>query len=178
MDDGGIFQNGGNGSGAVVLSELTVGHVYTVQVFNYAPDGDAGLTTFSGSTPVTLSNLPGAGGAGTYGEVATGTFTANSTAEQFTWQGAGSAYTVVGSVLVLDSTGYIASSPPTLTSSFSGSQLHLSWPSGYTGWKLQMQFNQVNGTNWVNVAGSTAINATNFPVSTTNQSVFFRLVGP
>jgi hypothetical protein len=178
MDDGGIFQNGGNGSGAVVLSGLTVGHVYTVQVFNYAPDGDAGLTTFSGSTPVTLSNLPGAGGAGTYGEVATGTFTANSTAEQFTWQGAGSSYTVVGSVLVLDSTGYIASSPPTLTSSFSGSQLHLSWPSGYTGWKLQMQFNQVNGTNWVNVAGSTAINATNFPVSTTNQSVFFRLVSP
>ena len=71
-----------------------------MQVFNYAPDNDAGLTTLSGTTPVTLSNLPGAGGANTYGEFATGTFVATSTNETFNWNGAGSSYTVVGAISV------------------------------------------------------------------------------
>jgi hypothetical protein len=100
MDAGGIFHNGGDGSGTVTISGLKPGSGYLVQVFNYAPDGDAGLTTFSGSTPVTLSNLPGAGGANTYGEFATGTFVATGTNESFNWNGAGSGYTVVGSISV------------------------------------------------------------------------------
>lgn len=181
MDDGGFFQFGGAGTGTVLISGLTPGHVYTVQVFNFAPDGDAGLTTLSGVTPVTLDNLPGAGGPGTYGEVATGSFTATGTREQFNWQGAGSSYTVLGTVLVLDSTGYVATSSPNLTLSFSGSQLHLSWPPDHTGWILQAQTNQLAtglGTNWVNVAGSAAINTTNLPATTTNGCVFFRLVNP
>jgi len=32
--------------------------LYSVQVFNYANDGRPGLTTLSGTTNVTLSNLP------------------------------------------------------------------------------------------------------------------------
>src|ERR1700677_2973524 len=83
MDAGGIYQDGGSGAGTVTISGLSVGFEYQVQVFNYAVDSDAGLTTFSGVTPVTLSNLPGAGGANTYGEVATGTFLAMNTNETF-----------------------------------------------------------------------------------------------
>ena len=52
MDEGGVFQYGGGGSGTVTISGLTVGDTYQVQVFNYAPGtGDAGLTTMSGSPP-------------------------------------------------------------------------------------------------------------------------------
>ncbi|MGA2870708.1 MAG: hypothetical protein ABSF34_16295, partial [Verrucomicrobiota bacterium] len=76
MDAGGIYQSSGSGTGTVTLSGLKPGYGYLVEVFNFAPDGDAGLTTLSGSTPVTLSNLPGSGGANTYGEFATGTFVA------------------------------------------------------------------------------------------------------
>ena len=76
--------------------------LYSVQIFNYANDGDPGLTTLSGTTNVTLSNLPGAGGANTYGEFATGTFTASSTNESFYWNGAGSGFTVLGAISVRD----------------------------------------------------------------------------
>ena len=105
MDDGGIYQSGGSGSGTVTISGLTPGAGYEAQIFNYAPDGDAGLTTFSGTTPVTLSNLPGSGGANTYGEFATGSFTASGASETFSWNGGGSGYTVMGPILVRQTSG-------------------------------------------------------------------------
>jgi lysophospholipase L1-like esterase len=114
MDDGGIFQNGGSGSGTVTISGLTVGHNYEVQVFNYAADGDAGLTTLSGTTPVTLSNLPGSGGSGTYGEYATGAFTATGTTETFNWNGGGSGYTVLGAISVRDLTNTVSTNTQTV----------------------------------------------------------------
>jgi hypothetical protein len=104
MNAGGTYENSGAGSGIVTLGGLTVGHNYSVQVFNYANDNDQGLTTLSGITPVTLSNLPGYGGSGTDGEFATGTFTASSTNESFYWNGDGSGYTVLGPISVLDIT--------------------------------------------------------------------------
>ena len=107
MDDGGIFQFGGAGMGRILISGLTNGHVYQVQIFNFAPDGDPGLTTFSGITSATLDNLPGAGGANTYGEYATGSFTATGSIEMILWNGAGSSYTVVGSVSLRDVTGVV-----------------------------------------------------------------------
>jgi len=82
------------------LTNLQPGFSYAVQIFNFAPDGDQGLTTFSGFPSVTLNNLPGAAGADTYGEFATGTFVATNTGKSFTWVGAGSSYTVVGAVSV------------------------------------------------------------------------------
>ncbi|HXC35937.1 MAG TPA: hypothetical protein VNV43_08675, partial [Candidatus Acidoferrales bacterium] len=100
MDAGGIYQNGGSGTGTVTISGLNAGSEFLVQVFNYAPDGDQGLTTFSGATPVTLSNLPGAGGTNTYGEFVTGTFVATNVSETFNWNGDGSGYTVVGAISV------------------------------------------------------------------------------
>ena len=104
MNAGGTYQVGGSGSGLVTVSGLTTGRVYSVQVFNYANDGDPGLTTLSGSTPVTLDNLVNAAGPNTFGEYATGTFTASNTSESFFWNGAGSAYTVLGAISVQDIT--------------------------------------------------------------------------
>ena len=101
MDDGGVFQFGGNGSGTVTISGLTVGASYQVQVFNYAPGiGDLGLTTLSGSPPVTLAVRVFDGGTNTYSQFATGTFTAEAGTESFEWKGAGSSSTVLGSISV------------------------------------------------------------------------------
>jgi len=102
MNAGGTFQNGGAGAGTVTIGGLTIGNTYAVQVFNYAGDGDTGLTTFSGATPVTLSTE--VGGIVTQGQFATGTFIATGLTETFDWNGAGSAYTVLGAISVRDIT--------------------------------------------------------------------------
>jgi autotransporter-associated beta strand protein len=59
--------------------------------------------------------------------------------------------------------------------------LVLSWPSDHTGWRLQAQTNSLNvgiGVNWVEVAGASLTNQISIPLSTANDSVFFRLVYP
>lgn len=96
MNSGGTYETGGNGAGTVTISGLTSGHTYSIQVFNYANDGDPGLTQLSGSPSVTLNNSPGNG---TY---TTGTFTASGTTESFNWTGEGSSYTVLGPISVRD----------------------------------------------------------------------------
>lgn len=181
MDDGGFFQFGGGGMGRILISGLTNGHVYQVQILNFAPDGDPGLTTFSGVTSATLNNLPGAGGANTYGEYATGSFTAAGSNEMILWNGAGSGYTVVGPISVQDVTGIVETNSVPLTGTLANGSLQLSWPPDHTGWRLQMQTVPLSaglGNNWVNVTGSTTLNATNLPIARTNGCVFFRLVYP
>jgi hypothetical protein len=99
MESGGTYQDGGAGTGTITISGLTLGDVYAVQIFNYAADGDQGLTTFSslGGNTVTISNLGS-------GQFATGTFTATGTTQSFDWAGAGSGFTVVGSINVANIT--------------------------------------------------------------------------
>lgn len=181
MDDGGFFQFGGAGMGRILISGLTNGDVYQVQIFNFAPDGDPGLTTFSGVTSATPNNLPSAGGPNTYGEYATGSFTATGPSEMILWNGAGSGYTVVGPISVRDITGIVETNAVPLSSTTANKSLQLSWPPDHTGWRLQMQANPLNvglSNNWVNVAGSTNANSINLPITTTNASVFYRLIYP
>jgi hypothetical protein len=181
MDEGGIFQFGGAGAGRILISGLTSGDVYQVQIFNFAPDGDPGLTTFSGVTTATLNNLPGAGGPNTYGEYATGSFTATGPNEMILWNGDGSSYTVVCSISVSDVTGVVATNAINVQSTVTNGMMHLSWPPDHIGWTLQQQNTGLTtglGTNWVNVSGSTGVNAVSAPVTTTNGCVFFRLVYP
>ena len=181
MDDGGFFQFGGAGMGRILISGLTNGHVYQVQIFNFAPDGDQGLTTFSGITSATLNNLPGAGGANTYGEVATGSFTAAGPEEMILWNGAGSGYTVVGPISVQDVTGVVETNAISLIDTTSNGHIQITWPPDHTGWQLQMQATPLNvglGNHWVNVSGSTAVSTMNVPIAGTNGCVFFRLVAP
>lgn len=71
--------------------------------------------------------------------------------------------------------------PTNLTSSVSGNNLSLSWPSDHTGWRLQSQTNSINfglRTNWVDVAGSTTTNQVTIPLNPANGSVFYRMVYP
>lgn len=180
MDSGGTFEFGGSGAGTVIISNLTVGHYYSVQVFNYAADGDNGFTTFSGLSSVTIGNLPGLDGTNTYGEFATGTFQAASTNESFNWTGAGSGYTVLGAISVVDVTGVVPTTPTYLSFGTSNG-LTLSWPSNYTGWRLEAQTNAPGvgiGTNWVTVVNSTSTNQVTVAPNPANGSVFFRLVYP
>lgn len=181
MDDGGVFQFGGAGAGRILISGLTTGDVYLVQIFNFAPDGDPGLTTFSGVTPATLNNLPGAGGTNTYGEYATGSFTATGTNEMILWNGAGSSYTVVNTISVRDVTGVVETNVVNIQTTATNGTMQLSWPPDHTGWTLQEQINAPTkglGTNWADVAGSTSVSSESIPVSRTNGSVFFRLKSP
>ena len=162
MDDGGIFQNGGAGSGMVTLSGLLSGHSYEVQLFNFAPDGDPGLTTLSGTTPVTLNNLPGADGVNTYGEFVTGTFTANTSEEIFNWNGDGSSYTVIGSISVRDVTAAVDIYPTNITYLGDAVTLAVNSHPGQRDYQWQTD-NGSGGANWSNLSGA---NGTNYVLDT------------
>ena len=74
--------------------------------------------------------------------------------------------------------GGIATNPTNIIATVSGSSLVLSWPADHTGWILQAQTNSLTtglGTNWVDVPGSTLINAVTNSIVTTNPTVFYRL---
>ena len=58
-----------------------------------------------------------------------------------------------------------------------GNQLEISWPADHLGWRLQIQTNSLNATNWVDVPNSTLTNDIFVPLDTTN-SEFLRLVFP
>jgi hypothetical protein len=179
MNAGGTFEIGGAGAGTVTISGLTPGQIYSVQIFNYAGDGDTGLTTFSGVTPVTLSTE--VGGIVTQGEFASGSFKANGTKEVFNWSGDGSAYTVLGSISVQNVTGIVATNTVSLITSSVNGQMQLNWPPDHTGWRLQTQATSLKaglGKNWVAVSGATSINTITIPAASTNGCVFYRLVYP
>jgi hypothetical protein len=98
-----------------------------------------------------------------------------------TWVGQTGAETLTnasGSLTVLAGT---ASYPTNLTSIFSAGTVALSWPTTHAGWILQAQTNSNAvglSTNWVDVSGSSAVTATNLPVSSASPAVFYRLRHP
>jgi len=68
-----------------------------------------------------------------------------------------------------------------LTFNVSGGSLNLAWPATHLGWILQSQTNTLAtgiSTNWADVAGSSAVTVTNFPVNPAVPAVFFRLRHP
>jgi autotransporter-associated beta strand protein len=82
-----------------------------------------------------------------------------------------------GTIAVVAATA-VNTNSPFLATSFSAGSLTLSWPADHTGWTLQMQTNSLGkglGTNWVDVPGSAATNSVTVPVTTTNETVFYRL---
>jgi autotransporter-associated beta strand protein len=73
----------------------------------------------------------------------------------------------------------IASNPTNITTSVTGTNVNLSWPSDHLGWILQEQTNALNsGSNWVDLAGTATITTTNIPVNPALPRVFFRLRHP
>ena len=84
-------------------------------------------------------------------------------------------------LVLLSGLGPVNPNPTNVTVSVSGNQLTLTWPADHTGWQLQVQTNSLAtglGTNWVNVAGSTAVNSEVFTMNPATGSVFYRLVLP
>jgi len=75
----------------------------------------------------------------------------------------------------------VRTAPTNLVWNFSGTNLNLSWPTDYTGWRLQVQTNPINvglSTNWIDVPGATATNNLTLPVDVTIGNVFYRMVYP
>jgi hypothetical protein len=75
----------------------------------------------------------------------------------------------------------VNTSPTSIVYGFSGSNLILSWPADHSGWRLEAQTNSLAhglGTNWVTVGGSAGTNRISIPISTTGDSVFYRLAYP
>jgi hypothetical protein len=77
--------------------------------------------------------------------------------------------------------GVVQTTPTNLVWSVNGTNLTLSWPAGYTGWRLQGQTNGLAtglSTNWFDVTGSPATNNVSLSVDVNNSSVFYRLIYP
>jgi fibronectin-binding autotransporter adhesin len=74
-----------------------------------------------------------------------------------------------------------SSTPTNINFQMSGNQLTLSWPTNYTGWRLQTQTNNLAaglGTNWVDVPGSTLTNQETFTIDPASGAIFYRMVFP
>jgi fibronectin-binding autotransporter adhesin len=75
----------------------------------------------------------------------------------------------------------IASNPTNITFTVGSNTLSLSWPASHLGWILQQQTNSLStglSTNWVDVAGSANITATNITINPASPVVFYRLRQP
>jgi autotransporter-associated beta strand protein len=81
--------------------------------------------------------------------------------------------------LAFDGTIRVASTVPTNITVLAAANnlLTLSWPADHTGWRLQMQTNDLASTNWVDVEGSVNTNQIFFPVESASNA-FFRLTYP
>ena len=83
--------------------------------------------------------------------------------------------TVDGSISVIQA---FNPHPTNITFQASGGNLTLNWPADHTGWQLQVQTNNLAGTNWSNVSGSSSVNQWVVPIDPANAAVFYRLVLP
>ena len=73
----------------------------------------------------------------------------------------------------------VSTASPTLMTQVAGDLLTLTWPADHTGWRLQVQTNNLAqglGTNWSEVIGSTITNQLAIPINATDGSVFYRLL--
>jgi MBG domain-containing protein len=185
------------GSAASATAILTP--PYTVQAIYSGDSTYIGstntLTVSNASAGVTLGNL-----SQTYdgtAKSATAITTPSGLTVLFTYDGSANAptnagtYQVIGTVsdpvyvgsatnnLVIASG--VSNTPTNMTSSVSGNQLTLSWPSDHLGWFLQAQTNSASvgiSTNWVDIAGSETNAQAVIVIDPANPTVFFRLRSP
>ena len=75
----------------------------------------------------------------------------------------------------------VQTSPTNLVWQINSTNLNLSWPASYIGWRLQAQTNALNAglsTNWFDVSSASQTNSVTLPIDGTKGSVFYRLVFP
>lgn len=80
-----------------------------------------------------------------------------------------------GSIAVVS---VVSLTPTNIAWSVSGTNLTLSWPADHTGWRLQVQTNSVNGTDWVDVPGANLTNYEALPLDPAAGSMFYRMIYP
>ncbi len=74
--------------------------------------------------------------------------------------------------------------PTNITFSVSSGNLNMSWPADHLGWTLEVQTNttavglSTNLSSWYRIPNTSNVNSTNFPLVSTNNCVFYRLVYP
>lgn len=178
----------GGGSGASI-GTLTINNALTLNgngFFRVNRSGSSsdqvsvtGVLTNTGTGTITVTNL------GAALQVGDTFFLFNkgmSNGATMTITGAGINWTnklaVNGSIAVVST---VATNPTNITFSVTSNVLTLLWPADHTGWRLQAQTNSLAnglGTNWVDVAGATLVNSTNFTINPANGAVFYRLVYP
>lgn len=178
----------GGGSGASI-GTLTINNALTLNGNGFFRVNRAGLAsdqvsvagvlTNTGTGTITVTNL---GATLVAGDQFFLFNKALSNGAAMTITGAGINWTnklaVDGSIAVLST---VATNPTNITFSVTSNVLTLSWPADHTGWRLQAQTNSLAnglGTNWVDVAGATSVNSTNFIINPANGAVFYRLVYP
>ena len=178
----------GGGSGASI-GTLTINNALTLNGNGFFRVNRAGLAsdqvsvagvlTNTGTGTITVTNL---GATLVAGDQFFLFNKALSNGATMTITGAGINWTnklaVDGSIAVLST---VATNPTNITFSVTSNVLTLSWPADHTGWRLQAQTNSLAnglGTNWVDVAGATSVNSTNFTINPANGAVFYRLVYP
>jgi autotransporter-associated beta strand protein len=87
--------------------------------------------------------------------------------------------TVDGSIKVVSA---LPTTPTNITFAVvGGNTLQVSWPSGYTGWRLEGQTNSLNvgiSATWFTVPGSTTTNQMYLPINPANPTAFYRLANP
>ena len=78
----------------------------------------------------------------------------------------------------------VATNPPVLTNTLTGSSLSLAWPADHIGWRLLAQTNNLaagisaNTNDWGTVTGSAATNQVTLPINPALPAEFYRLVYP
>ena len=180
---GGTLSPGKSGIGTLTL----LGNV----VLN---SGSTNTFEVDGTTPA--NDVVALGGTVTYGGVLkivpTGSFTVGQTFTLFSGAGAtdpsnfgsvvgsagsGKGFTFTNGVLSVVSAG--PSGPGTITNSYSGGVLSLSWPPSQ-GWRLQAQTNALStglSANWAYLTDA-SVSSTNITVNSANPTVFYRLTYP
>ena len=178
----------GGGSGASI-GTLTINNALTLNGNGFFRVNRAGLAsdqvsvagvlTNTGTGTITVTNLGAALQVGDtfslFNKAVANGAALTITGAQVIWT---NKLAVDGSIAVVST---VATNPTNITFSVTSNVLTLSWPADHTGWRLQAQTNSLAnglGTNWVDVAGATSVNSTNFTINPANGAVFYRLVYP
>ena len=180
-----------DGSSSAPTNAGTYQVIGTVSDPLYVGSGTNNLVIAQAAAAVTLGNLNH-----TYNGTArsaTATTTPPGLTVAFTYDGSPNAPTNIGSYVVVGTVvdnnyfgsatnklmivNGVSNTPTNITTSFSGGQLTIAWPSDHRGWILQSNLD-VGTTNWSDVPGTATNLQQVITVDPTIPEVFFRLRSP
>lgn len=185
IEAGGTISPGTTSIGTLTLSsDLTLGGNVSVKVNRSLSQSNdfvsvSGVLSCTNAGTLTVNNLGPTLAVGNvftlFSQPVTGGSLLNVTGGGATWS---NNLATDGSIVVLST---VASYSTNISYSVNGSTLTISWPATHLGWILQQQTNSLGaglGTNWTDVAGSSAVTSTNITISPSVPTAFYRLSHP